>query len=241
MAAESPDLTFSAELEVEKAPAGAWTGKLVTADTSAAFAAYGLLPKHKDAQALFKVWSAGARGDGRFRARLSGSSRRREDLHEEQPDVGDDAAVLKMLPRLDATRDWSGQDAIALLDELAAVQATPIRMVLDEEWERTIRTGAPLPPELASAPWGETLPGGLRLAWLLGAARGGVPARHAAEIAHPYPQRGKDPVVFRTRTWHQVRHKATDAKGADIKVDRCPGRPSGGSCRSGSRPASSSS
>ena len=32
----------------------------------------------------------------------------------------------KMLPRFDASRDWSGPDAVALLDELAAVQDSPI-------------------------------------------------------------------------------------------------------------------
>lgn len=75
--------------------------------------------------------------------------------------------LLKMLPRLEATHDWNVPDVVALLDELAALQATPIGMLLDNEFERTLQTGTPLPKELDDAPWGEALPNGLRMAWLL--------------------------------------------------------------------------
>lgn len=127
--------------------------------------------------------------------------------------------LVKMLPRFDASRDWTGQDAVALLDELAALQSTPISMALDHENEGVIRTGTPLPPELANAPWGEPLTNGLRHAWLLeprdAEHRLGTPLK-ARVLIH---NAGKQPEVFRTRTWHQLGHKATDAKGAEIKVD----------------------
>jgi hypothetical protein len=125
-----------------------------------------------------------------------------------------------MLPRFDASRDWNAQDAVALLDELAALQTTPISMALVHENEGIIRTGATLPRELANAPWGEALPNGLRLAWLLepraAEYRLGTPLKSRILIHNS----GKIDVVFRTRTWHQSGgHKARDAKGANIAIE----------------------
>ena len=124
----------------------------------------------------------------------------------------------KMLPRFDASRDWSGPDAVTLLDELAAVQATPINMALDKEFEGTIRTGTPLPPELASAPWGETHPSGIRLAYLLEPRAAEHPLNTPLKGRILIHNAGKQPVVFRAPTWHQAGHTARDAKGADINI-----------------------
>jgi hypothetical protein len=125
----------------------------------------------------------------------------------------------KMLPRFDASRDWNAQDAVALLDDLAALQTTPISMALNHESELTIRTGAPLPEELTNAPWGEALPNGLRLAWLLepraAEYRLGTPLRSRILIHNS----GKIDVVFRTGTWHQSGgHRARAAKGKEIDI-----------------------
>jgi hypothetical protein len=217
---EGRDLTFSANLKIETAPAGTWTGKLVTADTSAAFAGYGLLPKHKDAQPLFKLWSANARGDGKIPGALIGQlAESVRSITKYNPTSATTPQLLKMLPRFDATHDWSGKDALALLDELAAVESAPIWAYLNFEMQRTIITGAPLPPELANAPWGKALPNGLRLAWLLeprtAEHRLGTPLKSRILIHNS----GKGSVVFRTRAWHQCYHTARDAKNADIKVD----------------------
>jgi hypothetical protein len=54
-----------------------------------------------------------------------------------------------------------------MLDELAALHPDPIRFVLKSEVERKVRSGQPLPTELAKAPWGKAEPNGLRVAWLL--------------------------------------------------------------------------
>src|SRR5207245_6494064 len=149
-----------------KAPAGAWTGKLATGETRGSVDV--IPPKHKDAQALYKSWTTAARVDGKIPGgliALLGQSV--TTFIKNNPTWETTPQLEKMLPRFDASHDWTGPDAVALLDELAAVQATPINMALAHEFERTIRTGAPLPPELASAPWGETHPSGLRVAWLL--------------------------------------------------------------------------
>ena len=62
-------------------------------------------------------------------------------------------------------------------------------------------------------------PDGLRVAWLLepraAEHRSGTPLK-ARVLIH---NSGNIPVVFRTRSWHQLSQKATDAKGADIRTE----------------------
>ncbi len=121
----------------------------------------------------------------------------------------------------------AGWTRSALLDDLAAVEDSPIKMVLEKETERSIQTGKPLPPELARAPWGQALPNGLRMAWLLeprGAEYRLGTALASRILIH---NTGNTLVVFRTRTWHEGRHKATDAKGAEIKVEAVSGMTTG--------------
>lgn len=220
MTAESPSMSFTADLEIEKAPASTWSGKLVTAETFAAFAGYGLLPKQKDAKALFKVWNEGARSDGKIPGGLVGRlAESVTTFTKYNPTWATTPQLLKMLPRLDASRDWSGQEALALLDDLAALQATPIGMALEKEYESTIQTGTPLPSDVGNAPWGAALPCGLRMAWLLEPRAAEYRLGTALKSRILFHNAGKDAVVFRTRTWHQGIHKARDGHGAEIEVD----------------------
>jgi hypothetical protein len=57
------DIIFFADMEITKAPAGAWTGKIVTAEMHAAAAGRGLVPAKNDARKLFDIWNAGCRWD----------------------------------------------------------------------------------------------------------------------------------------------------------------------------------
>ncbi len=212
-----PQYSLTAEMTIEKAPAGAWTGKLATGESRGSMDV--IPPKNKDAQALYKTWTTASRSDGKIPGGvigiLAGSVKT---FIKNNPTWQTTPQLEKMLPRFDASRDWNAQDAVALLDELAAVQGTPITMALDQEAESIVREGAPLPPALASAPWGEAQANGLRMAWLL--------EPRAAEYALGTPLKarilihnaGKAPVVFHTRWWHQLGIKAADAKGAAIKV-----------------------
>jgi hypothetical protein len=124
-----------------------------------------------------------------------------------------------LTPRFDAARDWTLAEAVALLDDVAAVSSAPLRTALEEAEGLTFKPGAPLPTELANAPWGEPQPCGLRIAWLLepraAAHRLGTSLK-ARILIH---NAGKEVVVFRTRSWHQVEHTARDAKGAEIRVE----------------------
>lgn len=217
---DDPRMAYSAELNIETAPAGAWSGKLITADTFATFTAHGLLPKNKDARELYKIWNNGARRDGKIPGALIGDlANSMRTFVKNNPTWATTPQLVKMLPRLDATQDWSARDALSLLEDVAALQDTPIDMAVDGEVERTLRTGTPLPANLANAPWGAALPNGLRLAWLL------EPRAAELRLNTPLKSRilihnmGTDAVVFRTRTWHQTEHTALDAQGAKLKVD----------------------
>jgi hypothetical protein len=127
--------------------------------------------------------------------------------------------MAPLVPRLDASRDWTPAEVAALFDEIAAITPVPLEMATDRDASRTFKPGSPLPPSLADAPWGEAQTNGLRLAWLL------EPRSPEHRLQTPLRSRvlfhnsGKDVVVFRTRTWHQVSHEARDAKGGEIKVD----------------------
>ena len=211
--------SMTAEMTIEKAPAGAWTGKLVTGQTRGSVDV--IPPKHKDAQALYKSWTSASRTtDGAIPGALIGQlADSVKTFIKNNPTWETTPQLEKMLLRFDATHDWSGQDAVGLLDELAAVQSTSISMALDRENESVILTGTPLPPELANAPWGEALTNGLRVAYWL------EPRVAEHRLNTPLSGRilihnaGKEPVVFRSRGWHQLGHTARDAKGTDINVE----------------------
>jgi hypothetical protein len=214
------DVLVSGDMTIAKAPPGAWTGTLVTAVMHAPFVAHGLLPKDKHARELFILWNHGVRWNRKVPGGLIGILADSVKVFTtSNPTWKTTPPLLKILPRLDATRDWEGHEALALLDELAAVETSPIQAVLENEKVTTVRRGKPLPKELANAPWGEAHPNGLRVAWLLGSNtaehRLGTPLKSRILFHNS----GKNAVVFRTRNWRQSGlHKAHNAKGADINI-----------------------
>ena len=160
-----------AEMEVAKAPAGAWTGKLITGQTrGSADVAAAPAPMHKDARALYEIWQRHARGNGDIPGglvgELAGGVRR---FIRYNPTWKTVPTLNALLPRLDASRDWKPADAIALLDEIAAIQDSPLSMVTGDEYDRVIVTGKPLPKELADKEWlwgwGKADASGLHIAW----------------------------------------------------------------------------
>src|SRR5215472_12147953 len=214
-----PQYSLTAEMTIDKAPAGAWTGKLTTDHTRGSMDV--IPPKHKDAQALYKSWTNASRVDGKIPGGVIGMlGESVKTFIKSNPTWTTTPQLQKMLPRFDASRDWTGPDAVALLDELAAVQTTPISMALVHENESIIRTGTPLPKELANAPWGQALPNGLRLAWLLEPRAAEYPLGTSLRSRILIHNSGKIDIVFRTRDWHQsAGHKARDAKGTEIAIE----------------------
>ena len=212
------------QMQIDNAPAGAWAGKLVSGDTSGSVAAGQPQPKDENAKALYKVWQHNARKNGNIPGGFIGrlSAKVNEFIRVDSADAAGAPYAKKMeplVPRFDAARDWTLAQAVALLDDIAAVSSAPLSTALDEAQGVTLKPGSPLPKELANAPWGQPLPNGLRMAWLL------EPRAAEHRLGTPLKSRillhnsGNNIVVFRARTWHQGVYKARDAQGADINVE----------------------
>jgi len=95
----------------------------------------------------------------------------------------------------------------------------PLSVMLEEIAGMTILYSPSLTQELENAPWGKALPNGLRVACLL------EPRAAAHRLGTPLKMRilvhnaGKEPVVFRARTWHHIEPTAHNAKGAEIEME----------------------
>ncbi len=191
---QSPAMTLRADLEIAKAPAGAWTGKLVTPDTRAGVGAEA--PANRKAQELFKVWLRHARVNGKIPGGLI--ARVGERVQEfVRANVADKAGapyaqrMQPLLPRLDGTRDWQPADASALLNDIAAVSDAPLSVMLEEIAAGKVQHGLSLPKDLLNAPWGEPLSNGLRAAWLIGS--GVTPRLHYVDWVGNVVTRGGGP------------------------------------------------
>ena len=195
-----------------------------------------LQPKHEYAQSLFRKWQANARTDGKIPGALIGQLVRTMDDAVKQSNDADVSAKLAALrPRLDASRDLTQADVVALLDDLTAIATAPASWTdtaMEFSSMRTVRQGEPLPGQLGSAAWGAPAANGLRAAWLLEPGplifeiESEVPATANAyrlgsvlKARVLFHNEGKAPVVFETETWHQDdQHSARDTKGAEIPV-----------------------
>jgi hypothetical protein len=215
-----PALTCSAEVTVESAPAGVWSGKLGTAEFTAGFTAHGLVPKDKSAHALFTIWNAASRSNAKIPGALIGqlaegilTFTKNNPTHETTP------RFLEMLRRLDPARDWTGAEGLALLDDVAALQTIPIGLALDRENLHTLHTGSPLPAVLAKAPWGAPHANGLRLAWVLEPRTREHRLGTALQARILIHNSGKTPVIFRTQTFQQPNHQAFTHQGGQLQVD----------------------
>ena len=220
MTHNEPPLIFTGEFLVENAPPGAWTGKLATAATRAMYVAHGRFPRLKPAQNLFTTWVACARRNGRVPGAMIGRLKASVELFiKNNPTWKTTPALKEMLPSLDASRDWNGIEALALLDRFSEAQSTPVEMASDTEGDRVVTLGTSLPAEWADAPWGEPSKDGLRLAWLLTPRSPEHPLNTALRTRLLVHNAGARPVVFRGWSWLQGDHKAVDAKGRAIPVE----------------------
>jgi hypothetical protein len=209
-------------MQIKKSPAGAWTGTLVTDQTTAKEAGRAE-PKGKEAQSLFKKWQESARANGQIPGGALGSlARAGANFVKFNPTDERAPRISELLKRIDKSRDWTPAEAIALLDDVTDVYASLPSWAEDEPrftLGGAVQTGQPLPAELKNAPWGETQPNGLRVAWLLD------PSAEQHRLGTPLKSRilfhnaGKNMVFIRALTWNQSgAHQARDAKGAEITI-----------------------
>lgn len=176
-------------------------------------------PKRKDARTLYEIWQRHARLSGDIPGALIGELAAAVKVFIGYNPTWETVPKLKeILPRLDATHDWKASDAIALLDEMAAVQDSPLKTAAEKMTAATIRKGEPLPEKFAKVIWGETQPNGLRAAWMLepGGAEHRVGTALKARLL--VQNTGKLPVMARVPTWHQGDVSARDATGAEVEV-----------------------
>ena len=183
-----------------------------------------LEPEHDESQALFKQWQANARTDGKIPGALIG--RLGEEVNyfislNKDVQAGQDFAAEfeALLPRLEASRDWTHADAVTLLDDIAAISSGPVTNTISKAAEDTIRSGQPLPAELETAAWGHPAQNGLRVAWHLEPQAMEYPLGSSLKSRILVHNSGEEPVVFIMPSWQQSsEHTANDATGAPIKV-----------------------
>ena len=189
-------------------------------------------PKHKDARALYEIWQHHARINGDIPGALVGElAAAVKQFIKYNPSWRTVPKLNEILSRLDSTRDWKPAAAIALLDEVALVQDSPLSMNMRHPRAlRTVRVpggmqsisnGEALPKKFADAPWGETQPNGLRAAWLLepGAAEHRMDTALKERLI--VQNNGSVAVMVRVPTWHQGGVngvKARDATGVEVRV-----------------------
>ncbi|MDB5391264.1 MAG: hypothetical protein JWM11_6910, partial [Planctomycetaceae bacterium] len=181
-------------------------------------------PKDEEAQALFKMWKRHARKNGNIPGGLVARLRSKveEFVRNNSGDAAGDPYAKKMAPlikRIDGSRDWTPTEVVSLLDDIAGAHTIPLETTLHESMQRNFKMGAPLPPELSSAPWGEALPNGLRMAWFLEPNAKQYRLGTALNSRILLHNSGQTAVVFRTQNWHQSgNHQAHDAQGVNINV-----------------------
>ncbi|MEQ1850902.1 MAG: M56 family metallopeptidase, partial [Chthoniobacteraceae bacterium] len=176
-------------------------------------------PKHKDARELYEIWQRHARANGDIPGALIGELAAAVKVFIGYNPTWETVPKLNtLLPRLDATHDWKSADAIALLDEVAAIKDSPLSMAMRRGTRHAIRNGEALPEKFADAPWSGGKANGLRVAWVLepGAAEHRIGAALKARLLVWNP--GATPVMLQVPTWHQGGVKATDAKDAEVEV-----------------------
>ncbi|MEQ1828832.1 MAG: M56 family metallopeptidase, partial [Pirellula sp.] len=209
-----------AEMEIAKAPTGAWTGKLITGKTrGSADVVAAPTPMHKDAKAHYEVWQRYARTNGDIPGALVGElAATVKQFIKYNPTWETVPKLNAILPRLDATHDWKSADAIALLDEVAGIQDSPLSPAPWKGTRDTIRHGDALPKKYADVRWGEEQPSGLRAAWVLEPSMAEHRIGTAMKARLLVQNSGQVPVMVQVPTWHQGAVKAIDAKGAEVQA-----------------------
>ncbi|QEG38177.1 M56 family metallopeptidase [Roseimaritima ulvae] len=221
---KTPTQSLYAVLKIVHAPEGAWTGKLTTPTTRGAFAAKGPTPTSKEGQELFRYFLDHARLNGDIPGGLLSQL---QDLVQEfirlnEGDQYGDPYAKKMQPLLtqfEHQGDWKQADVVKLFDAIAAVTTIPLERTLETIRENTLQRGQALPASLQNANWGEALPSGLRMAWVL------EPREETYALGSSLKSRvilynsGTEPVVFVTRSFHQPGHTAVSASGEPLPLD----------------------
>ena len=213
-----------AVLNIVHVPEGAWTGSLATPATRGAFAAQGPMPRSKEGQILFSYCSDHARLHGDIPGGLISQL---HDLVQEfiELNSGDqygDAYAKKMRPLL--TRfadkgDWKQFDVVVLFNDIAEVSTIPLERTMNAVRENTLQRGLPIPASMNNLNWGEPMPGGLRMAWLLEPRAEKYHRSSELKSGVILHNSGDKPVMFVNRSFHQPQRKAVTADGSRVLIE----------------------
>ncbi|MFT4559156.1 MAG: hypothetical protein ACI92S_004546, partial [Planctomycetaceae bacterium] len=222
VAAASTDPPPAAATTAAAAPAVSGVAKDEPEADAVAAPADELKPEHEVAQKLFRLWQANARTNGKIPGALIGRLGEMVKYFNQLNKDETKELVAKfevLLPRFDATLEWSQADAVELLNDVLAVHRIPLNNALDNSAERVILTGEPLPAELTNAPWGKPAANGLRVAWHLSPRakehRLGTLLKSRILVHNS----GKETVFFIMPSWQQSStHTALDGGNKAINV-----------------------
>ena len=172
---------------------------------------------------LVRQWQRYARSDGRLPGALLGTVRRQiENFVKQYPAEEATPKLAAMLPLFDVTHDWTPNDVVKLLAEVATIHAAPLGwadLPLEFSEMRRMRNGTPLPAALLNVAWGTPAENGLRTAWVLDPQNDEYHLGTVLKSRLLFHNDGDEPIVFMTETWRQDdRHQAYDADSKDIKV-----------------------
>ncbi|MGB7328583.1 MAG: DUF1549 domain-containing protein, partial [Rubripirellula sp.] len=219
-----PTQSLFAKLNIVHAPQGAWTGNLTTPTTRGAFAAVGPTPTSKEGQVLFRYCIDHARLNGEIPGGLI--NRLHDSVLEfirlNTGDTSGDPYAKKMQPiiaRFEPKGDWKQADVVKLFDDIAAVTTIPLERTMNAIRENTLQPGQALPASMQTANWGDALPSGLRMAWVLEPRENKYHLGASLKSRVVLHNAGKEPVMFVTRSFHQPRHEAASADGATLPME----------------------
>lgn len=217
------DRALFAVLNIVHAPEGAWTGKLTTPATRGAYAAIAPLPHSKEGQVLFRYCIDHARLNGDIPGGLISQLHNlmKEFIELNSGDQYGDAYAKKMRPlstRFADKGDWKQFDVVVLFNDIAEVSTIPLERTMNAVRENTLQRGLPIPASMSNLNWGETMPGGLRMAWVLEPRADKYHRSSALKSRVILHNSGDKPVMFVTRSFHQPQHKAVTADGSTVPV-----------------------
>lgn len=181
--------------------------------------------KHDEVNALMQHWRKRARLNGDIPGGTVHGVSVDIDAFIEQYAEEEQASEMKRLrSKLDANRDWSEKELVALLDQIADLSTAPIawtELKTNLREMHGITKEAPLPDAWKNAAWGVPAGNGLKAAWVLETQPKEVHVGDVLKSRVLFVNGGTKTVYLKTDTWRQNdAHEATDLEGLTIKIER---------------------
>jgi hypothetical protein len=181
--------------------------------------------KHDEVNALMQHWRERARLNGDIPGGTVHGVLVDIDAFIEQYAEEEQASAMKSIrSKLDANRDWSEKELVALLDQIADLSTAPIawaELKTNLREMHRVEREAPLPDAWKNAAWGVPAENGLRAAWVLETQPKEVHVGDVLKSRVLFVNGGTKTVYLQTDTWRQHdAHEAPDIEGRPIKIEQ---------------------